>query len=160
MYFSSAARMAPRRHRNMPAFQATPPDSNSSRARAGCGLLLERAQRVGLQPADPLAGLEARHEVAVLGRGVGRLDARASRAGRATPNAPGREAGGRIGDDLPEDALARRVDPLVGREHDHDLVVVAVDGQRREGDRRRGVAPRRLGEDPDAGRPARGPSAP
>ena len=52
VYFSIAARIAPRRHANMPAFQATPGMLISSRARCIGRLLLERDQRVGADAVD------------------------------------------------------------------------------------------------------------
>ena len=66
-----------RRHRKMPAFQATPSCVASSLGPGRLGLLLEPEQRVGAdgRPADVLATAEVRDEVAVLGRRPVDLDA-------------------------------------------------------------------------------------
>ena len=58
------------------------------------------------------------------------------------PNAPRGEVLGRRAEDSLEDRHV--LDRLVGRQDDHDLVVGAVDDQRRERDRGRGVATERL----------------
>ena len=50
------------------------------------------------------------------------------------------------GDDAPVDAGAILVDPGIGRQDEHDLGRVALETERGKGDRRRRVAPERLGD--------------
>ena len=105
------------------------------------GLLLEAAQRIRLESGDRLAAVCGRQQVAVLGgRAVGLHAERHERVVDA--ERAGREVVRRGAQDVAEGVLA--FDGLVGRQHDHDLVGRAVDGERRQGDGGGRVAPERL----------------
>ncbi len=123
---SSAARIARRRHRNMPAFQATP-GSPQLGARAGVGFSSNAASGYAAEPADVRAARTSGTQVAVLGGGPRRRRRRASRAATRRRMRPSASSSAAAREHRAERALARRVDPVVGRQHDHHVVRVAVD---------------------------------
>ena len=146
---SSAARIARRRHRNIPAFQATPGSPSSSRARALGRLLLEAPERVGAQAVrSSAAGSSVRDEVAVLGRRAVDLDAERHQrvldvegAGRRGPSAAVRRTSRKT--------RPRSIDPWSAGRTTMTSSSGAVDGERGERDRRRRVAADRLDDQLD-----------
>ena len=118
-------------------------------ASAGPGFSRNAAQRVGLEaprrprrPRRAGRGSRTRSTGASAGCPGSPAATRSPKAPVARPSAAARRHAA-------EHALAIGVDPVVGRQHDHHVVVVAVDGQGRQRDRRRRVAALRLRRRPD-----------
>jgi len=137
--------MARRRHRKMPAFPGDPVHAGQVLRPLRARLLLERRQSIGPQAIDVRAGREVGDEIAVLGRGAGHLGAQRDK-GVLDVEGPGREVRGRLREDVRIGVLARGIDVGIGRDDEHDVLGRPVEGDRRQGDRGRGVATHGLEE--------------